>query len=79
MADASRCSIGVVQDEDKLTLKANKVTTAPDLILNRWPSPRGAGPAKRSCMITRCHACIVYTLVKRQCMVDCNTEAFHRL
>ena len=30
-------------------IKANKATTAPDLILNRWPSPRGASPAKRSC------------------------------
>ena len=28
------------QDEDTLTLKANKANTAPDLILNRWPSPR---------------------------------------
>jgi hypothetical protein len=57
IADASHCGIGTAfasvvfnQDEDTLTLKANKATTAPDLILNRWPSPRGAGPAKRSCL-----------------------------
>src|SRR5271157_3809430 len=44
-----QCSVVFNQDEDTLTLKANKATTAPDLILDRWPSPRGAGPAKHSC------------------------------
>jgi hypothetical protein len=53
MADAVALQCSVVysvvfnQVEVTLTFKANKATTAPDLILNRWPSPRGAGPAKR--------------------------------
>ena len=38
-------------DEVTLTLKANKAITAPDLIINRWPSTRGAGPAKHSCTL----------------------------
>ena len=38
------------QDEDTLTLHANKAIKAHSLILNHWPSPRGAGPAKRSCL-----------------------------